>query len=119
MIYLFSLELILKVDPIEGLIFQVLLRIPQLLYNREKQTTIIRVSIMVLYQVVDPDRVGSASFCWIRIRSGDPGHANPDPADPDHYQFANDILFFLWKFQYAVENAKNYDIFDTDEKEKT
>jgi hypothetical protein len=90
---LFSLELVLEVDPVEGLVLQVLLRIPQLFYNREKQTTVIRdsimvltlrVSIMVLYNVVDPgpDRVGSASFC--RIGDPYPGHAKPDPADPDH-----------------------------------
>ncbi len=77
MTYLFSLELILEVDPIECLILQVLLSIPQLLYNREEQTTVIRdsiivltirlsimvltirVSIMVLYNVVDPVWIGS------------------------------------------------------------
>ncbi len=56
---LFSLKLILKIDPIEGLVLQVLLRIPQLFYNREKQTTVIRVSIMVLYNGVDRVRIGS------------------------------------------------------------
>jgi hypothetical protein len=43
----------------------------------------------VFYSVVDPDldrdRVGSASFC--RIRIGKPGHADPDPDDPYRYQF--------------------------------
>jgi hypothetical protein len=68
--YLFSLELILEIDPIEGLIFQVLLRIPQLFYNGENKPPLFA-SPSWFYTMV-----------WIRIR-----HANPDPANPDHYQF--------------------------------
>ncbi len=37
--------------------------------------------------VGDPDRVGSASFFRSRIEIGiHPGHADPDPVDPDQYQ---------------------------------
>jgi hypothetical protein len=41
---------------------------------------------------VDPDGVGSAAFCPIRIILPDPDrerhqvHADPDPADQDRYQ---------------------------------
>ncbi len=63
---------------------------------------------------------------WIRIIFPDlvwdrhPGHAGPNPG---RYQFqanekVNKLYFFPWKYNMLSKILKNYDIFDTDEKEK-
>jgi hypothetical protein len=43
----------------------------------------------------DPDRVGSASFLPDPDWDWHPGHADPDPADPDRYQFQCKHLYFI------------------------
>jgi hypothetical protein len=45
-----------------------------------------------------------------------PGPANPD-RDLDLYIFIS--IHFSTNFQYAVQNTKNYDTYDIDEKDKT
>jgi hypothetical protein len=55
-------------------------------------------------------------------RDRHPGHADPDPADPNRYEFqakekAGKVNFFPI-FQYAVKNTEKINTFDTDEKVK-
>ncbi len=60
--------------------------------------------------VVDPDRVGSASFCLIQIRIG--------INSKQLIKFIN--LTFFQKISICCPKTENYDTFDTDdEKDKT
>ncbi len=65
----------------------------------------------------NPDRVGSSSFCQIRIGRIWIG--------TNSKQMIKLINFTFWKkvisgnFHYAVQKTEDYGIFDTDEKDKT
>jgi hypothetical protein len=60
------------------------------------------VLLLLKSSVVDPDP---------------PPDRHPDHADPDPiWTKCKDKLVFFLKFQHAVQNTKNYDTYDTDEK---
>jgi hypothetical protein len=60
--------------------------------------------------VVDPDRVGSASVCLIRIRIG---------TNSKQIVKVDKLNFFSKNFQYAVQKWKIMTPFYTDEKDET
>ncbi len=51
----------------------------------------------VVYPDPEPVRLGSASF-WDVDWDQHSGHADPDPADPDRYQFQTHVFFWLHHF---------------------
>ncbi len=70
---------------------------------------------------MDPDLVGLASFCLIRIRIPIQGLAGPE-LDPVPYIFLQNEKpnsTFSKIFQETVQNIKNYHTYNADETDKT
>jgi hypothetical protein len=66
----------------------------------------------------DPDRVGAALFCRIRMGNGHAGHADPDRYKRQAYEKLINYTFSTIFLNY-VQNTLNYNIFESDEKDKT